>query len=79
MLHARSVLPYETSTRESSCVLNSKLFCPVGIQCPTSTPYIDNLLKKNVFTDEQGQYCNCWSNDHVEKELLPMLEKSMRA
>lgn len=77
MLHARSVLPHETTTRKVSCLLNSELFCAIGMNCPASTSYIDNLLDKNVFTDELGQYCNCWPNEHVEKELLPMLENAL--
>ena len=77
MLHARSVLPYETVNWQTACASQSKENCKVGIPCPDSTEYVDKLVDKNLFTDEKGSYCNCWRNHHVEK-WIPRLEAALR-
>jgi len=63
--------------REASCRLGSKLACPVGLVCPDTTPYDDQLLNKNAFKDDTGNYCNCWTNERLEVELLPKLERAL--
>jgi len=78
MVHARSVFPHETVSRDTTCQLNATDTCLIGFACPASTPYDDKLLDKNLFVDEDGKYCNCWLNEHVEHWLIPRLEKAVR-
>lgn len=77
MLHARSVLPYETVNWRTACVSESKENCKVGFACSDSTEYVDKLADKKLFVDEQGGYCNCWRNHHIEK-WLPKLEAALQ-
>lgn len=78
LLHAKTVLPYETSTWEANCKHGSKHGCSVGFECPDSTQFIDALHQKNVFQDELGQYCNCWVDPNIESKWLPRLESALR-
>lgn len=76
MLHARSTLPYETANWRTACVMESKEKCRVGFGCSDNTTYTDKLVDKNMFLDEQGKYCNCWRNHHVE-DWVPKLENAL--
>lgn len=78
MVHARSVLPHETANRATACKLMSEETCMVGIVCPNSTPYDDKQVDKNLFTDEKGNYCNCWINDDIENLIVPKLKSAMK-
>jgi Glycosyltransferase family 92 len=60
LVHAKSVLPYETRVRNTACQLGSKRTCVMGIPCPESTAFVDDNHTQNVFVDEGGKYCNCW-------------------
>jgi hypothetical protein len=63
--------------RSLACVSGSEHTCPVGLECPASTPFVDELHQKNVFTDETGRYCNCWPDLNVENIWLPRLEETV--
>ena len=76
MLHARSVLGYETVDWQETCKTDAKHNCKVGFACPDSTTYTDKLVDKNKFTDDHGNYCNCWRNQHIDK-LVPNLEVAL--
>jgi hypothetical protein len=79
LIHARSIMPYETMSRDKTCQRDSKDSCPIGVVCPASTPYDDKLLDRNRFADPNtGEYCNCWINDYVENELIPRLEQALK-
>lgn len=78
LVHAKSVLPHETMSRNATCRVGSKLSCQVGYACPDSTDFVDELHHKNVFTDESGNYCNCWVNHHLEDILIPKLDQALR-
>ena len=77
LVHTKSVLPYETMARNATCQLESKHPCAVGYVCPDSLPFDDKLHQKNVFHDDKGKYCNCWTNSHVEDYLVPKLEAAL--
>jgi hypothetical protein len=77
LVHTKSVLPHETTTRNASCQLGSKHACSVGFRCPPSTAFVDADHQKNMFHDESGKFCNCWVQEHVETILLPMLEAAL--
>ena len=77
MIHTRSVLPYETADWRTACTSESEKYCKVGIACSDSTVYVDKLVDKNMFVDEQGKYCNCWRNHHVER-WIPKLKAALR-
>ena len=77
MLHARSVLPYETAKWRTACVSKSKDNCKVGIACSDSVEYVDKFVDKNLIVDEDGNYCNCWRNPHIEK-WIPKLEAALQ-
>ena len=79
LVHTKSVLPYETIYRSSFCLNASKHACPVGLECPDSTAFVDEDHTKNIFHDESGNYCNCWINHHLEDNLIPRLEKELKS
>jgi hypothetical protein len=79
LVHTKSVLPHETMTRSATCQLGSKHTCAVGYECPDSLPFDDKLHQKNVFHDDNGSFCNCWLNRHVEDYLLPRLEAALKS
>lgn len=79
LIHAKSVLPYETMTRTATCYHASKYTCIVGHACPNSTAFDDNIHQKNVFQDKNGEFCNCWVDAHVETFWIPLLEKALLA
>jgi len=60
LVHAKSVLPHETMTRNATCYTGSKRSCAVGHVCPESTAFDDSVHQKNLFRDADGNYCNCW-------------------
>lgn len=78
LVHTKSVLPHETMTRNVTCKLNARYACMVGHECPDTTEFVDALHQKNVFTDEAGNFCNCWVNKHLEKILIPKLETALK-
>lgn len=78
LIHAKTVSPEETMSRNGSCYLGSKYSCALGIPCPDSTPFVDELHQHNLFQDESGNYCNCWVNQKVEQERIPRLERLLR-
>ncbi|KAL3807566.1 hypothetical protein ACHAXA_006467 [Cyclostephanos tholiformis] len=73
LIHAKTTVPAETFSREEMCVLNAPSNCLVGIPCPDHVEFDDALHTKNVFRDENGNYCNCWMNHRVEEYWLPKL------
>jgi hypothetical protein len=77
LVHTKAFLPHETMFRSSQCYRGSKIPCPVGIVCPESTPFEFEDHQTNQFVDDHGKYCNCWINPHVERELLPRLDKAL--
>lgn len=87
LIHARSVMPKETMFRNEICQLNySRMSCLLGYECPQSVDWKDDLgrqkgrkVKKtmNLHQDEQGKFCSCWVNDHVEKVWIPILEQEV--
>jgi len=76
--HTKSIVPHETMYRSSICKLESNQACPLGYQCPDSTEFVDKLHQKNVFTDQEGNYCNCWINHHLEDTLIPLMEEELQ-
>lgn len=79
LIHTKTVLPYETMTRTTACQTGSKQVCPVGHICPESTLFNDTIHTKNLFVDENDQFCNCWVNPHVEEYWVPRLEQALKA
>jgi hypothetical protein len=77
LVHARSVLPHETQYISVECTLNATSSCTVGFLCPDSTEFVDELHKKNVFTDSAGRYCNCWRTARIEDFYVPQLEAAI--
>lgn len=77
MMHTRSILPFETSNFERACVHGSKEDCKVGFECPSTTKFDDKLVGKNAFLDDNGNYCNCWRNSHVDK-WIPLLDSALQ-
>jgi hypothetical protein len=80
LIHARSVLPYETIYRSDMCKSKSKHKCPLGYVCPHSTSWIDDKESPNnlnPFVDDYGHYCNCWVNEQVASKMVPRLEKTL--
>lgn len=74
LVHTRSIVPHETMFRSSQCRNASQMVCPLGFECPDSTLFVDLIHTKNLFHDPNGNYCNCWINQHLEKTLIPLLE-----
>jgi hypothetical protein len=77
LIHAKTVLPYETVSRTAVCINASKYTCPVGHECPSGVDFDDSIHKNNLFHDENGKYCNCWVDEHVETFWIPLLEKAL--
>ena len=77
LIHARSVLPHETRRRSVECKVGSKFGCMLGYLCHDSVAFADELHKANVFTNANGNYCNCWENAVVRDELSPLLRKKL--
>ncbi|KAL7538511.1 hypothetical protein ACHAXR_008612 [Thalassiosira sp. AJA248-18] len=78
LIHAKTTVPAETFSREKMCKLNAPSHCLVGIPCPDDLPFSDALHTKNVFHNEKGEFCNCWTNRKVEKYWLPKLNDELR-
>jgi hypothetical protein len=76
LIHTKSVLPYETMVRTTMCQTGTRS-CAVGRVCPESTPFNDAIHQQNPFVDEQGEFCNCWLNAHVENVWIPKLERAL--
>mmetsp|Transcript_18108 Transcript_18108/g.41727 ORF Transcript_18108/g.41727 Transcript_18108/m.41727 type:complete len:787 (+) Transcript_18108:230-2590(+) len=74
LVHARSVLPYESRRRSAVCSAGSKHNCGIGYLCEDDVEYVDELHGDNVFKNPDGSYCNCWRNKVVEEILVPKLE-----
>jgi hypothetical protein len=74
LVHAKTVLPHETMYRSSICRLNSTLPCSLGFECPAHVEFSDRLHTKNLFQDDDGKYCNCWTNPKIEEVLAPKLK-----
>lgn len=87
LMHARSALPHETMFRSTVCTLNyKKMNCLLGYECPASVEYIDAMARQqgrqvrknmNPHHDEDGNFCSCWVNDHIENFWIPKLEKGL--
>ena len=77
LIHTKSVLPHETATRTATCHYATKHSCMMGLACPDSTPFDDAVHQKNIFLDEQGRFCNCWIDSHVENYWIPQLEHAL--
>ena len=77
LAHTKSVLPHESMYRSSVCKLESKLGCAIGYPCPAHVEFSDALHQKNVFHDDEGNYCNCWMNPHIEEVLAPKLKAAL--
>jgi len=77
LIHTKSVLPHETSTRTATCHNASKHTCIMGHECPESTVFDDATHQKNLFHDENGRFCNCWVEPYVENYWIPKLEKAL--
>ena len=77
LIHAKTTVPAETFARDKMCKLNGPSNCLVGIPCPDDVPFNDALHTKNVFQNENGQYCNCWMNRKVENYWLPKLKDAL--
>lgn len=73
LVHAKTVLPHETMYRSSICRLNSTLPCSLGFECPAHVQFSDQLHTKNLFQDDDGNFCNCWTNPRVEQVFAPKL------
>ena len=76
MVHAKSMVPEESITRDSRCKPKLHPGCNVGIPCPDDLPFNDKT-HQDGFLDENGNFCNCWINRKVENFWLPQLEASM--
>ena len=74
LIHAKTTVPAESFSRDKMCKLNAPSHCLVGIPCPDDLPFSDALHTKNVFHDEQGNFCNCWMNRKVENIWVPKLQ-----
>lgn len=77
LIHAKTVLPHETSTRAKSCFANSKKVCSMGYACHNTTPFDDLTHTKNIFKDKDGNFCNCWIDEQIENYWIPLLERSI--
>mmetsp|Transcript_26826 Transcript_26826/g.39212 ORF Transcript_26826/g.39212 Transcript_26826/m.39212 type:complete len:848 (-) Transcript_26826:67-2610(-) len=75
--HARGVVPAWTARRFNTCRLNSKDACILGHPCSDDTPFDDATHQKNIFTDKEGNYCNCWINRKAENVWAPRLEREL--
>jgi len=62
LVHARSVLPFQTKRRSSECSIGSKFGCMMGFLCDDNVKFVDDLHTDNVFHNANGSYCNCWRN-----------------
>jgi hypothetical protein len=78
LVHTKTVLPHETTTRSSSCYNTSKYVCAVGYECHNKTPFYDTIHTKNIFHNTNGDYCNCWVDDDIERYWIPLLEKALK-
>jgi hypothetical protein len=77
LIHAKTVLPHETSTRAKSCYTNSNKVCSIGYACDSTTQFDDLTHTKNLFTDVHGNFCNCWIDENIENYWIPLLTKSL--
>jgi hypothetical protein len=78
LIHTKSLLPHETTSRTTSCSNASKNTCVVGYVCPKTTRFDDLTHTLNIFHDDNGKYCNCWVDDHVETYWVPLLETALK-
>lgn len=77
LIHARSILPHETRRRSVECKVGSKVSCMLGYICDDSVAFSDQLHKDNLFTNSDGNYCNCWENSVVRDYLGPLLKSKL--
>ena len=87
LIHARSVVPHETMFRSTVCQVGyKKMNCFLGYECPDSVDWMDDLdrakgartkTNMNPHHDENGNFCSCWVNNHVEEYWIPKLEKGL--
>lgn len=77
LIHARSIMPYETRRRSVECQVGSKFGCMLGYLCDDSVAFVDKVHKDNVFTNLNGTYCNCWENAVVRDILNPLLRRKL--
>ena len=63
--------------------LYPKLTCFLGYECPNTVEWVDDKGRQkgartkkvlNPHRDEEGNFCSCWVNDHVESVWIPRLE-----
>lgn len=78
LIHTKTVLPQETITRTKFCTNSSRGVCMIGLVCPSSTPFDDASHTRNIFTDENGKYCNCWIDENIDNYWIPLLEEALR-
>lgn len=78
LLHAKTVPPPETMMRSFHCKSGSNSPCPMGYVCPATTPVNQTLQRTNSLIDNQGKFCNCWVDSHVENKVVPLLEALLR-
>ncbi|EJK77311.1 hypothetical protein THAOC_00863, partial [Thalassiosira oceanica] len=55
LVHAKTTVPAETSSRYKMCRPNAPEHCLVGIPCPDDLPFDDKRHKDNIFHDGEGQ------------------------
>jgi hypothetical protein len=79
LIHTKTVLPHETSSRTSSCYTNSTKVCMLGYTCDSATKFDDEAHTKNVFQDSKGNFCNCWVDESVETYWIPLLDQALKA
>jgi hypothetical protein len=77
LVHTKTVLPHETMYRGSLCQLNSTLACALGFECPAHVEFSDQDHQKNIFQNDEGEYCNCWINPRVEHVFAPKLKAAL--
>ena len=77
LVHAKTTVPAETSSRYKMCKPNAPEHCLVGIPCPDDLPFDDKRHKENIFHDGEGNFCNCWVNRRVEGHWLPRLRDAL--
>jgi len=77
LVHAKTTVPAETSSRYKMCKPGAPEHCLVGIPCPDDLPFDDKRHRDNVFHDGEGNFCNCWVNRRVEGHWLPRLRDAL--
>lgn len=88
LVHTRSVMPRETMFRSTICQVNFKRTnCLLGYECPESVEWMDDMgrakgsrtkTNMNQHHDEDGNFCSCWVNSHVENYWIPRLQQGLQ-